>query len=137
MMYFQLSAWHIVEMRPLSEDLRKRIIAAKERGESTEEIAKRYNTSNRSVDRYWNRYRNTGSYASYKTGKPTRSILDPHKKALLKWIKKEPGLTLEQLCERLAKKLDVKISIPGLWIRLKSYGLKYKKNDIRQRTKAR
>ncbi len=121
-------------MRPYSKDLRKRIVEARERGESAEDIAQRYKVSKRSVERYWNRYQTSGSYHSYKKGKPSGSILDEHQKRLLKWIKKEPGLTLEQLRERLAEEAGVNVSVVSVWKQLKRYGLSFKKNDMRKRT---
>ena len=122
-------------MRPYSEDLRKRIIEARERGESAEDLSRRYNLSKRSVERYWSRYQSSGSYQSYKKGKPSGSVLDGHRERLLKWIEKEPRLTLEQLRERLAAEADVKVSVVSIWKQLKRYGLSFKKNDMRKRAK--
>lgn len=115
-------------MRPISEDLRQRIVTARTRGESAQTIAQRYELSKRTVERVWSRFQATGNYASYKKGKPSRSRLDPHKASVLVWIEREPGLTLEQLCQRLESQCGVKISIPGLWFQLKKYGLSFKKN---------
>lgn len=122
-------------MRPISDDLRRRIIDLRQRGHSTVEVAERYGVSPRSVDRYWSRYQDSGSYSSYKKGNRGVSVLDAHKAQLLGWIKDEPSLTLEQLRERLAKRLGVKISVPGLWYRLEAYGLSYKKKRYAQENK--
>lgn len=122
-------------MRPISDDLRKRIIDFRQNGHSTLEVAERFGVSPRSVDRYWSRYQASGSYSSYKKGNRGASVLDAHKEELLGWIKAEPGLTLEQLRERLARELGVKISVPGLWYRLEAYGLSYKKKRYAQENK--
>lgn len=123
-------------MTPYSKDLRQRIITARASGISADEISQRYDISKRTVERYWKRYQESGSFSSLKRGRPKGSILDPHKEIIFQWIKEEPGLTLEQLCERISKELNTKISIPSLWTRLKAYNLRYKKNDMRKGTTA-
>jgi transposase len=125
----------MIGMEPYSEDLRRRIIRARKSGRSAEEVSALYEVNKRSVERYWKRYQETGSYSRDKMGRPAGSILDAHKQKILNWIKEKPGITLEQICERLTEELDIIISIPGLWIRLKKYGMSYKKNDIRKRAK--
>jgi transposase len=64
-----------------------------------------------------------------------RSRLADHDHHLRAWIKKEPDLTLAELCERL-KTLDVTIKAPALWHRLNQLGLTYKKNLTRRRARA-
>lgn len=123
----------MIGMEPYSEDLRKRIIRARKNGRSAQEISVLYDIHKRSVERYWKRYQETGTYARDKMGRRPGSMLDPYKQTILDWIKEEPGITLEQLCDRLSDKFDITISIPGLWLRLKEYGLSYKKNGTRKR----
>ena len=43
-------------MKSYSQDLRKRIIRARENGASAEESAKRFGVCKRSVERYWKRF---------------------------------------------------------------------------------
>lgn len=47
-------------MCPLSQDLRKRIIAARQSGAGTGEVCQRYGVSRKSVERFWNEHRRTG-----------------------------------------------------------------------------
>jgi transposase len=47
-------------MRPLSQDLRQRIIAARERGEGTGEVCRHFSVSRKSVERFWKQHRLTG-----------------------------------------------------------------------------
>jgi transposase-like protein len=47
-------------MRPLSQDLRQRIIAARERGEGTGDVCRHFGVSRKSVERFWKQYRLTG-----------------------------------------------------------------------------
>lgn len=122
-------------MRPISEDLRKRIVTARERGESAQDISVRLGLHKRTVERCWKRYLTEGSYSSYKKGQPPGSRVDAYKAELLKWLEQKPGLTLEQLCQRLQQKHQVSISVSALWRSLQKYKLSYKKNDIRPRKK--
>jgi len=44
-------------MRPLSHDLRHQIIAARERGDDTGEICRRFGASRKSVESFWKQHR--------------------------------------------------------------------------------
>ncbi len=47
-------------MKPLSEDLRQRIVRAREAGEGTGEVCRRFGVSRSSAERFWNQYRRRG-----------------------------------------------------------------------------
>jgi transposase len=55
---------------------------------------------------------------------------------LRRWIAAEPGLTLEQLRERLAAQ-GIVVKVGALWHQLNKWNLTFKKNAARQRTRAR
>ena len=120
-------------MRPLSQDLRQRIIAARERGEGTGEVCKRFGVSRRSVERFWKQYGRTGQLLPKQIGGYRRSRLAGHDRALHRWIEAQPDLSLTQLQQRCAEQLRVSIGITALWHRLRHLGLSYKKNDARRR----
>ena len=121
-------------MRPLSPDLRQRIIAARERGEGTGEVCKRFSVSRKSVERFWKQYCRTGQCLPKKIGGYRRSRLAEHDRALHRWIEAKPDLSLAQLQQRCQDQLQVSIGITALWHRLRHLGLSYKKNDARRRT---
>jgi transposase len=50
------------------EDLRKKIIAAREIGQSGALVARRYHVAARTVERYWKRYRETAQIAPKRQG---------------------------------------------------------------------
>jgi transposase len=54
--------------------------------------------------------------------------------AVREWLKKEPGLTLAQLCERLEQH-HIAIKPPALWHQMNKWGLSLKKNPARQRAR--
>ena len=84
-------------MRTYSTDLRERIVAARERGLSAQEIARLFKISKRSVERYWKQYSSTGSLAPKPRGGYRRSRLEKHDATLRRWIKTQADLTLAEL----------------------------------------
>jgi transposase len=123
-------------MRTYSRDLRERIVAARERGHSAQEIARLVKVSKRSVERYWKQYSATGSLEPKQRGGYRRSRLEKHDETLRRWIKQEADLTLAQLQERIRRDLKVRLGITALWHRLERLGLSYKKNAARRRAKS-
>jgi|SRR5580698_6734168 transposase len=128
--------WHEETcMRPLSQDLRQRIIAARERGEGTGEVCKRYGVSRKSVERFWREHSRTGQCLPKQIGGYRRSRLAQHDRLLQGWIIAKPDLTLVELQQRCRTQLQVSIGITALWHRLQRLGLSFKKNDARRRTR--
>jgi transposase len=121
-------------MRPLSQDLRQRIIAAREHGEGTGEVSKRFGVSRKSVERFWKEHRLTGECLPKQIGGYRRSRLAPHDRQLQRWIQTQPDLSLAQLQERCLERLAVRIGTTAMWHRLRRLGLSHKKNDARRRT---
>jgi transposase len=122
-------------MRPLSQDLRQRIIAARERGEGTGEVCKRFGVSRKSVERFWKQHRLTGECRPKQIGGYRRSRLSEHEPSLRGWIKQQPDLTIDELCQRCLAELKVAIGRTALWHRLERMGLSYKKNPARRRAR--
>jgi transposase len=123
-------------MRPLSHDLRQRIIAARERGAGTGEVCRRFGVSRKSVERFWKEHCLTGLCQPKKIGGYRRSRLAQHDRTLHRWIKAQADLTLEELQARCRQRLQVTIGITALWHRLERLGLSYKKNDARRRARS-
>ena len=122
-------------MRPLSQDLRQRIVAARERGEGTGEVCKRFGVSRKSVERFWKEYCRTGQCLPKQIGGYRRSRLAPHDRRLQRWIETQPDLSLGELQQRCLGQLGVSIGITALWHRLRRLGLSFKKNDARRRAR--
>lgn len=120
-------------MRPLSEDLRQRIIEARSKGAGTGEVCQRFRVSRKSVERFWNQHRQSGHCRPKQMGGYKKSRLKPHEKKLKRWIAQQPDLTLVELQQRCQTQLDVRIGLTALWHRLDRLGLSYKKNDARRR----
>jgi len=87
-------------MRPLSEDLRQRIIAARASGEGTGEVCQRFRVSRKSVERFWKQYQQSGHCRPKQIGGYRRSRLRPHEPTLRRWIAQQADLTLAELQQR-------------------------------------
>jgi len=123
-------------MKAYSQDLRKRVIAAREQGQSGASVARRYNLCVRTVERYWERYQQSGMIDAKRRGGYRRSRLEGHDGQLLRWLNQKNDLSLVELQNRCSKELQVTISIHALWHRLKRIGLSSKKNDARRRARS-
>jgi transposase len=98
-------------------------------------VARRYDVTVRTVERYWKRYVETAQVQPRQLGGYRVSKLAAHDESLLRWIRAQPDLTLVQLQQRCAEKLKVEISVNALWYRLDRLSLSFKKNDARRRTR--
>ena len=123
-------------MRPLSQDLRQRIVAARQRGTGTGEVCRRFAVSRKSVERFWKQPRLTGNCWPNQIGGYRRSRLEKHDRTLRRWIGVQADLTLRQLQARCRQELHVAIGLTALWHRLEKLGLSYKKNHARRRARS-
>jgi transposase len=97
-------------MGPYSLDLRERIVKAVDEGQSLEEVAARYEVSERTARRYLKRRQERGSpEADVSSGRP-RDIGKEQEAALKKQSEQYPDATLEQHCERWEKNKKVNVS---------------------------
>jgi transposase len=123
-------------MQSYSQDLRDRVLRALARGEGPSSIAERFEVSRFYVYQVRDREQATGERSSFQIGGHRRSRLEEAEPALRRWIAAEPGLTLEELRERLAGQ-GIVIKIGALWHQLNKWNLTFKKNPARQRAGAR
>ena len=65
--------------RPLSNDLRERVVAAAAAGESCRSVAQRFGVAVSSVVKWSQRHRATGSVAPAKMGGHRKRALEPHR----------------------------------------------------------
>ena len=112
-------------METISLDLRRRIVAAYDRGEGTrEDVAKRYNVSLGFVAKLLHQRRQTKDIAprhKYSGRKP--KLLAEHRRQLRAWLSQKPDLTLRELHEMLG----LNCTLPAIHYVLVDLGLTYKK----------
>jgi transposase len=116
--------------RPLSNDLRERVVAAVARGESCRAVSSRFGVAVSSVVKWSQRYRATGSVAPGKMGGHRKPVLTPHRSFILERISQTPHLTLHGLKAELAAR-GIKVSHNAVWTFLRREGLRFKKNTVR------
>jgi putative transposase len=121
--------------KPLSMNLRERVVERVLRGESVRVVATALSISPASVVRSFQRLRATGSAAPSKMGgnRPAK-IVGEHRLWLLQRID-SGGFTLRGLVAELAKR-GFKIDYRTMWKFVHSLGLSYKKDRPGKRTAA-
>jgi transposase len=112
--------------RPLSNDLRERVVAAVMGGESCRAVATRFGVAVSSVVKWSQRHRATGSVAPGKMGGHRKPVLEPHRAFIKERIRQTPHLTLHKLKDELAAR-GVKVSHNAVWMFLRREGLRFKK----------
>ena len=117
-------------VRPLSNDLRKRVVAAVVDGESCRAVAARFGVAVSSVVKWSQRYRATGSVAPGKMGGHRKRVLEPHRAFIMEQLRQMPHLTLHGLKNQLASR-GVSVSHNAVWMFLRREGLRFKKNAVR------
>ena len=90
--------------KPLSEDLRKRVVEVIEGGATIPEAAEQCGVSISSVVRFLKLYRETGSVGSAKFGGYKDFTLAAHEDLVRQLVAEQPDLTLGELGAVLAKK---------------------------------
>ena len=121
--------------KTLSDDLRERVIAAVRGGASCREAARRFGISASSAVKWWQRWRERGTVAPDRRGKPPVRKLAPHRALILATLEAQPDLTLEQLRRRLADE-GILVGYGSLWRLLDDEGISFKKNRAARRAGA-
>ena len=116
--------------RPLSNDLRERVVAAISGGDSCRVVAARFGVSVSSVVKWSQRYRATGSVTPGKMGGHRKPVLEPHRGFIMERLRQTPHLTLHKLKDELAAR-GVMVSHNAVWMFLRREGLRFKKNTVR------
>ena len=122
-------------MGPLSVDLRKRVVlAVGEEGMSCRAAARRFGVSFASAIRWVAALRERGSYAALPMGGDTRSQrVEAHGDYLLRLHRREPDLTLAEICARLERTRGEKVSPSMIWRFFDRHDITFKKS---RRTRA-
>lgn len=102
-------------MKPYSQDLRERVIAALEAGDETQaEIAERFCLSKSTVEKWWYRWQATDSCAAFPPGHGPARALHVCETFIRAEIARQPDVTLGELCERVAEHCAVSASLSAM-----------------------
>ncbi|MCX7899496.1 MAG: IS630 family transposase [Methylocystis sp.] len=113
-------------VRPLSNDLRERVVGSVLAGESCRAVALRFGVAVSSVVKWSQRHRKTGSVAPAKMGGYRKRILEPHRAFIVERLAQTPHLTLHGLKDELLAR-GIKVSHNAIWMFLRREGLRFKK----------
>ena len=120
--------------KPLSEDLRIRVIRAVEGGMSRRAAAERFGVSPASAVRFVRDWRESGTTSAKPQGGDQRSHrIEAHREVILGAIQAKPDLTLTEIADMLASKLGASFAPSSIWRFLDRHAITFKKNRARRR----
>jgi len=116
--------------RPLSNDLRERVVARRASGESIRRVASQFAIAPSSVSKWACRQRETGSVRPAKMGGYRRRLLEPHRETVHALVSQRPHRPVRELRAELAA-LGIRVGQETLRSFLHAEGLSFKKNCVR------
>lgn len=120
--------------RPLSMDIRKRLVSAVEGGMTRRSAAKRFGVAASTAIKWVEQWRRTGAVGPRPQGGDHRSHrLEAYAKEILDLIEAQPDITLGEIAEHLDEVHGVKAAPSSVWRLLDRHGMTFKKNRARQR----
>jgi transposase len=100
----------------LSDDLRERLVAAVEAGQSRRAAGERFGVSAASAVRWMQRYRDTGSFSAKPSGGDRRSErIEAHADFILAAIGEQPDITLGELRAKLTEERGETFGTTTIW----------------------
>ena len=112
---------------PLSQDLRRRIVCAVEKGSSIRQAAARYEVSPSAAVKLMRRLRETGSVKPARIGGHRRPVLEPHQDLLRALVEGKSGITLCEIQAELQSRGVEVQALSTLHLMLRRLGLTRKK----------
>ena len=120
-------------MKAYSNDLRKRIIAARNNGDKVNDIAERFSVSVRFIYSLLRLFRMAGSYEAKKnSGGAPRKISSEDEEKIRQFIEEKPDLTLEEIKEQ--GNIEVSVSTIHRAIERMKITLKKKRFILKNKT---
>ena len=121
-----------------SSDLRVRIVAEVERGQSCRAEARRFGVAPSTAIRLMQRKAQTGSLVPARQGRPAgNGLLGAHVGVLIGWVDADGDITMPELAARLLAERGVKAHPASLSRLLILHGFTVKKNSAGQRNRSR
>ena len=97
-------------MKPYSQDLRERAIAALEAGKTQAEVAMQFSINKSTLEKWWYRWRNTGSCEALPANPGPKRKLQAAESFIRAEVKKHPDISLAELCERVEEAKGIRAS---------------------------
>ena len=123
--------------RPLSMDLRERLVSAVNGGLSRRGAAARFGVAPSTAIKWIDRWQRTGDVRPQPQGGDKRSHrIEAHAEEILALIETTPDMTLGEIAAHLDETHGLKVAISTVWRLLDRRGITFKKNRARQRATA-
>ncbi len=123
--------------KPLSNDLRHRVISAVGDGMSRRAAAERFGIAPSTAIRWVQQWRRTGSVQPRPLGGDKRSHrIEVHADEILALVDDAPDMTLAEIAEHLQRGHGLRVAQSTVWRFFKRRGITVKKNGTRQRAAA-
>ena len=122
-------------VRPLSTDLRERVVLAVDGGMSRRRAAELFGVSAATAIRWVDQWRRTGRVEPKPQGGDKRShVIEVHAEEVLALIDETPDITLAEIAVHLHERHGLKVAHSTVWRLLDRHGMTVKKKRTRQRT---
>ena len=115
-------------MKPYSQDLRERAIAALEVGKTQAEVAMQFDIHKSTLEKWWYRWRDTGSCAALPVHAGPKRKLQAAESTIRAEVKKHPDVSLAELCERVQEAKGIQASPSMMCRELQILNLPLKKS---------
>jgi transposase len=123
--------------KPLSIDLRERLISAVEGGMTRRSAAERFGVAASTAIKWVDRWRRTGDIRPRPQGGDYRSQrIEAHAGEILALVDETPDITLAEIALHLDETHGLKVAQSTVWRLLDRHDMTVKKNRARQRTAA-
>jgi transposase len=121
--------------RPLSNDIRERLVSAVEGGMSRRSAAKRFGIAASTAIKWVDQWRRMGHVRPRPQGGDQRSQrIEAHAGELLALIEEIPDITLAEMAVYLKETYELQVAQSTVWRLLDRHGMTFKKNRTRERT---
>ncbi|KAA5602626.1 transposase [Roseospira marina] len=116
--------------KPLSADLRERLVAAVEGGQSRRAAAERFGVAPSTAVKWMNRWRLEGHVKPRPMGGDRHSHrIEAHAAVILGLIDEKPDVTLAEIATQVEEARGARFSETAIWRLLRRHGMTYKKRQ--------
>ena len=120
--------------RPLSMDLRERLVSAVTGGMSRRDAAVRFGVAASTAIKLADQWRRTGDVRPRPQGGDKRSYrIEAHAEEILALVETTPDITLSEIAAHLDEMHGLRVAPSTVWRLLDRRGMTFKKNRARQR----
>ncbi len=123
--------------KPLSNDLRRRVVASVDGGMSRRAAANRFGIAVSTAIKWVQAWYRTGSYQPRAQGGDNRSQrIEAHAEGILALVEETPDMTLAEIAAHLHAAHGLKVAHSTVWRLLDRHGMTLKKNRACSRARA-